>query len=331
MPVISLQNRCKIIQFYLLNKTIFFIQKRLKINKSTIWKIIEKWKRNGTVENAKKPGRVRKSDKLTERTIIKTSRGNPFLNSTQIAREVSPFLKISSSLVRKILIRHGLRARISIKKPFITSLNVQKRKNWCRQMVGLGDGFWENVVFSDETIMELNPTRREYVRRPPGEGFNRKYISTFKKFGGKKVMFWGFIKFSGERDLIVVENKLDSGKYQTILRENLMENLFLGEIFQQDNAPCHVSVSTLNFLNENGFSILENWPPQSPDLNIIENVWSYLKRRVSKRNPKCLEELIRFSFQEFSKIPTVYIQKLYRSVPRRLQLAIKKKGFCTKY
>ena len=94
-----------------------------------------------------KPGRVRKSDKLTERTIIKTSRGNPFLNSTQIAREVSPFLKISSSLVRKILIRHGLRARISIKKPFITSLNVQKRKNWCRQMVGLGDGFWENVVF----------------------------------------------------------------------------------------------------------------------------------------------------------------------------------------
>ena len=146
MPVISLQNRCKIIQYYLLNKTIF-IQKRLKINKSTIWKIIEKWKRNGTVENAKKPGRVRKSDKLTERTIIKTSRGNPFLNSTQIAREVSPFLKISSSLVRKILIRHGLRARISIKKPFITSLNVQKRKNWCRQMVGLGDGFWENVVF----------------------------------------------------------------------------------------------------------------------------------------------------------------------------------------
>ena len=193
MPVISLQNRCKIIQYYLLNKTIFFIQKRLKINKSTIWKIIGKWKRNGTVENAKKPGRVRKSDKLTERTIIKTSRGNPFLNSTQIAREVSPFLKISSSLVRKILVRHGLRA------------------------------------------------------------------------------------------------------------------------------------------NENGFRILENWPPQSPDLNIIENVWSYLKRRVSKRNPKCLEELIRFSFQEFSKIPTVYIQKLYRSVPRRLQLAIKKKGFCTKY
>jgi len=67
--------------------------------------------------------------------------------------------------------------------------------------------------FSDETIMELNPTRREYVRRPSGEGFNRKYISTLKKFGGKKVMFWGFKKFSVERDLIVVENKLDSGKY----------------------------------------------------------------------------------------------------------------------
>ena len=150
------------------------MHKRLKINKSTIWKIIEKWKRNGTVENAKKSGRVRKSDKLTDRTIIKTSRGNPFLNSTQISRKVSPFLKISWSLVQKILIRHGLRARKGIKKPFITSLNVQKRKNWCRQMVGLRDGFWENVVLSDETILELNPTRREYVRRPSGEGFTRK-------------------------------------------------------------------------------------------------------------------------------------------------------------
>ena len=142
-------------------------------------------------------------------------------------------------------------------------------------------------------------------------------------------MFWAFIKFSGERDLIVVEKRLDSCTYQTILRENLMENMFLGEIFQRNNAQCHVSVSTLNFLNEIGFRILQNWPPQSPDLNIIENIWSYLRRRVSKRNPKCLE-LIRFSFQKFSKRPTVYIQKHYRSVLRRLQLAIKK-GFRTKY
>ena len=207
------------------------MQKRPKIKKSTIWKVIEKWKRNGTVENAKKPGRVRKSDKLTERTIIKTSRGNPFLNSTQISTVVSPLLKISSSLVRKILIRHGLRGRINIKKLFITSLNVQRQNNWCVQKVGLGDGFWENVVFSDETIMELNPTRREYVRRPSGEGLTRKYISTFRNYGDKKVMFCCFIKFSGERDLIVVENKLDSGKNQTILRENLMENMSSEEIF----------------------------------------------------------------------------------------------------
>ena len=142
-------------------------------------------------------------------------------------------------------------------------------------------------------------------------------------------MFWAFIKFSGERDLIVVEKRLDSCTYQTILRENLMENMFLGEIFQRNNAQCHVSVSTLNFLNEIAFRILQNWPPQSPDLNIIENIWSYLRRRVSKRNPKCLE-LIRFSFHKFSKRPTVYIQKHYRSVLRRLQLAIKKE-FRTKY
>ena len=120
-------------------------------------------------------------------------------------------------------------------------------------MLRLGTNILKNVVFSDETIMQLHPNRRVYVRRRPGEGFNQKLVTSSKKFGGKKVMFWGYIKFSGERDLIVVDGKLNSRKYQTILKDNLMDNMFLGEIFQQDNAPAHVSVSSSGFFSGEWF------------------------------------------------------------------------------
>jgi hypothetical protein len=43
-------------------------------------------------------------------------------------------------------------------------------------------------------------------------------------------------------------------------------------IFQEDNAPCHESRRTNQWKTENDIPTLE-WPPQSPDLNIIENAF----------------------------------------------------------
>ena len=55
-----------------------------------------------------------------------------------------------------------------------------------------------------------------------------------------------------------------------------------GWVFQEDNGPVHVSRQTIHWKTENNIETLP-WPSQSPDINIIENVWRTIKVQLGKR------------------------------------------------
>ncbi|GFT63404.1 transposable element Tcb2 transposase [Trichonephila clavipes] len=72
-------------------------------------------------------------------------------------------------------------------------------------------------------------------------------------------------------------------------------------------------------------------PPQSPDINIIENLWPTLETAVQKhqiRNKAHLKQVLQ---EEWDKISPDTTKKLVESVPRRLEDIIKAKGHATKY
>ena len=134
-------------------------------------------------------------------------------------------------------------------------------------------------------------------------------------------MLWGCVASTGTGNLVKVEGRMDSNQYQQILETNVQESvaklkLRRGWIFQQDNDPKHCSKSTNAFMQRNKYNVLE-WPSQSPDLNIIENLWCHLKRAVHARKPSNLNELEMFCKEEWSKIPSATIQTLIRSYRKR--------------
>ncbi|MBN3292666.1 TCB1 transposase, partial [Polypterus senegalus] len=102
------------------------------------------------------------------------------------------------------------------------------------------------------------------------------------------------------------------------------------QIFQQDNDPKHSSKSTKTFMQREKSNVLE-WLSQSPDLNIIENLWNDLKQAVHARQPSNLTELERLCIEEWSKIPPSRIQTLIKGYRRHLEAVIFGKGGSTKY
>ena len=78
---------------------------------------------------------------------------------------------------------------------------------------------------------------------------------------------------------------------------------------------------------------VSEWPPQSPDLNIIENVWRVMEVKLSEDAGSITTraELIQRSQLLFWDITTDKIQELYSSLPRRMAAVIESKGTMSKY
>ena len=53
-------------------------------------------------------------------------------------------------------------------------------------------------------------------------------------------------------------------------------------VFMHDGAGPHRALIVKKFLNEENIETFEAWPPNSPDLNPIENWWGYLANKCEK-------------------------------------------------
>ena len=144
-------------------------------------------------------------------------------------------------------------------------------------------------------------------------------------------MFWGALSSRGRLDLVQYETYINLDKYIELVKNNIIlfirnkyDNLCL---FQQDNTPIHVLRKTKTLMFEAGMAVMK-WPACSPDLNPMENVRSYLSRKVYQHGQQysSAEDLRTVIHLECNLIPESYFDKLIESMNVRSAAVLESKG-----
>lgn len=73
------------------------------------------------------------------------------------------------------------------------------------------------------------------------------------------------------------------------------------------------------------------WPPYSPDMNPIENIWAIMKKQVRQNNPGTLDELKEQIQLAWNSINDDVIGNLIGSMNKRCAAVIRANGGHTKY
>ncbi len=99
-------------------------------------------------------------------------------------------------------------------------------------------------------------------------------------------------------------------------------------------APCHeAQIISDWFLEHNNEFTLLKWPPQSPDLNLIEHLWDVVEREIHIMDvqPTNLQQLCDAIMSIWTKISEECFQHLVESMPRRIKAVLKAKWGPTRY
>lgn len=326
-----------------MGKSVQELSEMFSLTRQTIYNILNRAKNEGRLEPKPTNGRPSKISKRTERVLLRKIDRNPQISTRNLASELKEEcgVLVSHETIRQFLKNNQYTSRVARKKPLLSAQNVEKRLSFARMYIGKPNDYWDDVIFCDETKIMLyyNDGPNRVWRKPLKALENRNIIPTVK-FGKLSVMVWGCISSKGVGDLVFIENTMDAQQYLQILQGHLIKSAeqfgFPGDIkpqfkFYQDNDPKHKEHTVKMWLLFNCNKVLDT-PAQSPDLNPIENVWAYLKKKVAKCHPKNRTELKTAILEEWHKIPTDYdMQNLIFSMKRRLQAVIDAKGGHTKY
>lgn len=250
--------------------------------------------------------------------------------------------KISHSTVNYIL-NTGLTKPLKVINTFhLTKLHEDKRTKFAENIINNNINT-DNIFFTDECRVVLYPklnSHNNFIRYDKEEKANRwnpyiqrKRANETPKFE-KSVMIAGGICKYGLSNLVFCSGTQNSFSYKQFLlfmksdmekieeKNNLKEKL----LFQQDNAACHTSRESRAAIDVLFGENTIEWPPNSPDLSPIENVWAILKEKLSKRNIKNFDELRENIIDIWIKFPVSLCEKLCANFIDKIKYVKEYKG-----
>lgn len=318
------------------------VSKLLDLNCSTVRKVYKRFCERGTVENQPRSGRPKKFTARCVSALSKIVKKDRTASVAEISTEfrASTSVEVCSKTITRKLHSLGYSKHVQAKKLGIREVNRKKRLQYCRgKLHWTVPHQWRKVIFSDEMTIVIKPDGRVKLWRKAEEKWSVFCLGSVH-VGPKttlKLMVWGCITYDGVGPLVFVEGNMNSTKYCKVLDDHFLP--FVAEHYpdarwylQEDNASVHRSAQTEDWKRSKGIPSFF-WPPQSPDLNPIENVWHSLKTYVRKhlKDIRTAADLQQALTTCWNGLPLTYFRSLYSSLPRRCQQVLQMKGHITKY
>ncbi|GIY72297.1 transposable element Tc3 transposase [Caerostris darwini] len=148
---------------------------------------------------------------------------------------------------------------------------------------------------------------------------------------GGSLMVWLAVGYGGRTSLVFLNGRQKHRDYIQVLNSEFLPygSDLGGEEwkFQQDGASLHTATGVKNWFLTNNVDVLP-WPAKSPDLNIVENIWAMLVRRVyaDVRQFDSLTQLREALNDSWDNFCQTEVQSLYNSLPNRIFEVIKANG-----
>ena len=285
-------------------------------------------------------GKLRKSTRVSHRALNLIKREvsrNPLQSSKEVfeGAGVPGIPKTSRCRILKRLAKCG-KANI---RPPLKDIHKKKRLEWVQKYMKLP---FEYVLFTDECRASLDGPddwRRGWFSAAHG----RPHLLR-RQQGGGSVMFWAGIVGNELVGPFRVEDgvKMTAIVYIDFLKKNFVpwhksKHLAFRKtfVFMHDNAPSHAARLTTGYLNKvvGKHGKIMEWPPFSPDMNPIENLWSILKRKIytAGRQYHTMDDLWDAIITAAGDVSMDDIKKLTASMDKRLFSVISIHGCYVKY
>ncbi|CAF1648165.1 unnamed protein product, partial [Adineta ricciae] len=127
--------------------------------------------------------------------------------------------------------------------------------------------------------------------------------------GGGRAGFWGVITWKGAGCFRIYTENTNSEVYCNILDNYLVPTV---QMYGFEN----------DFMLQHDNAVLQ-WPAKSPDLNPVEQLWSFIDNKLKSRRMSSIKELIDGLSAEWLNITPELCEKIVFSMPQRIQNCIK--------
>ena len=230
----------------------------------------------------------------------------------------------------------GLSKPLKVRNVFhLTEVHEEKRKKFAEYVLNNNINT-DSIFFTDECRVVLVPKlnkQNNYIRYSKEErkklwnpNTQIKRENETPKFEQSIMIAGGICKY-GLSNLVFCSGTQNNFSYKQFLlfmkkdMEKIKEDNDLNDnlIFQQDNAACHTSKESRYAIEILFGKNFIDWPPNSPDMSPIENVWAILKEKLEKRKIKNLDDLRENILDIWTKFPTSLCERLCNSFKDRIK------------